>query len=200
MKRTNLQAALILILSTFYINGCDRKNAELEALKNQAQTLNTQIEKLSAELKTNLEKSESIEKNLKNFDTLDFTVFSQQKWEGLSESHSKDIKVYWPDGHMTQGFDVHLQDLKAMFVYAPDTKIAQHPIRIGSGKYTAVTGVMEGTFTKPMPIGNGKFVQPTGKRFKLPMATFGVWENGVMVEEHLFWDNLAFMKQIGVMK
>jgi hypothetical protein len=30
------------------------------------------------------------------------------------------------------------------------------------------------------------------------MATIGRWENGVMVEEWLFWDNQTFMKQIGL--
>jgi ketosteroid isomerase-like protein len=101
---------------------------------------------------------------------------------------------------MTQGIEVHIQDLKALFVYAPDTRIKEHPIRFGSGKYTAVTGVFEGTFTKPMPVGNGKFIQPTGKAFKMPMATIALWENGVIVEEHLFWDNLTYMRQIGLAK
>ena len=56
-----------------------------------------------------------------------------------------------------------------------------------------------GTFTKPMPIGNGKFIQPTGKSFELPMCTVGLWNNkGVMYEEFLYWDNQAFMKQIGL--
>ena len=68
------------------------------------------------------------------FDTLDFTVFSNQERTRLHESHSQDVKVYWPDGHMTQGMDVHIADLKALFVYAPDTRIKEHPIRFGSGK------------------------------------------------------------------
>ena len=34
--------------------------------------------------------------------------------------------------------------------------------------------------------------------FKLPMLTVGRWENGVMVEEWLYWDNQAFMKQVGL--
>ncbi len=49
-----------------------------------------------------------------------------------------------------------------------------------------VTGVFEGTFTNPVPIGNSKFIQPTGKAFKMPMATVGIWKDGVMIEEHLF--------------
>ncbi|MDZ7362010.1 MAG: ester cyclase [candidate division KSB1 bacterium] len=159
-----------------------------------------EIQAMKAELKKIQDERAMIEQNLATFDTLDFTVFSNQQWTRFHESHAKDIKVYWPDGHTTQGLDVHIEDLKALFVHAPDTRIKEHPIRFGSGKYTAVTGVFEGTFTKPMPIGGGKFIQPTGKAFKMPMATIGIWENGVMTEEHLFWDNQTYMKQIGLAK
>src|SRR6266853_4269617 len=84
----------------------------------------------------------AVEKNLKVFDTLDFDVFSNQKWDRLGESHAKDIVVTWPDGHETKGIEKHIEDLKAMFVYAPDITIKEHPIRFGSGSWTAVTGVM----------------------------------------------------------
>ena len=144
--------------------------------------------------------NKSIAKNLVTFDTLDYTVFSNQEWARLHESHANDIKVNWPDGHFTKGIEKHIEDLKAMFVYAPDTRIKEHPIRFGSGNYTAVTGIMEGTFTKPMPIGNGKFIQPTGKSFKLPMATIGIWKDGTMTEEYLYWDNQTYMNQLGLGK
>lgn len=136
--------------------------------------------------------------NLMRFDSLDFDVYSNQKWDRLRESHSADIVVHWPDGHTTTGIARHIEDLKEMFVYAPDNRIDVHPVRFGSGEWTGVTGVMTGTFSRPMPIGGGKFVQPTGKRFSLPMATLGRWKDGVMVEEYLFWDNQTFMKQIGL--
>ncbi|HEX7757977.1 MAG TPA: ester cyclase [Caulobacteraceae bacterium] len=136
--------------------------------------------------------------HLKTFDNLDFDVFSNQKWDRLKESHSADIAVHWPDGHVTHGIDRHIADLKAMFVYAPDTRIKQHPVRIGEGEWTAVIGVMEGTFTKPMPRADGTEIPPTGKSFTLPMATVGHWKNGVMDEEYLFWDNATYMTQLGV--
>jgi len=85
-----------------------------------------------------------------------------------------------------------------MFVYAPDTGINEHPVKIASGEWTSVIGVMEGTFTKPMPMGDDKSIPPTGKAFKLVMCTVGHWKDGVMDEEYLFWDNQTFMKQIGV--
>lgn len=159
--------------------------AELDALKAQV---------------GEIAKTRQVEKdNLKNFDDLDFNVYSGQKWNQLSKSHAKDIVVHYPDSHITKGLDKHIEELKPMFVFAPDTKIKEHPIRIASGEWTAVSGIIEGTFTKPMPIGQGKTIQPTGKGFKLNMVTIGHWnKKGVMDEEWLTWDNLSFMKQIGL--
>jgi predicted ester cyclase len=139
-----------------------------------------------------------VEEHLKTFDELDFDVFSNQKWDRLLESHADDIVVTWPDGHETKGLAKHIEDLMAMFVYAPDTKIKVHPIRFGTDEWTCVTGVMTGTFSRPMPIGDGKTIPPTGKSFKLNMATIGHWKRGTMDHEWLFWDNQAFMKQIGL--
>ncbi len=150
------------------------------------------------DLKECADERATIKKNLETFDELDYVVFSDQEWTRLHESHAEDIKVDWPDGHSAIGLKKHIEDLKAMFVYAPDTNIKVHPVKFGSGEYTCVIGVMAGTFTKPMPIGDGKFIQPTGKKFSIPMCTVGRWKDGVMVEEWLFWDNATYMKQIEV--
>ena len=140
----------------------------------------------------------AVEKHLHTFDELDFDVFSNQKWDRLQESHGKDIVVTWPDGHETRGIQKHIDDLKAMFEWAPDTAIKVHPVRFGSGAWTAVTGVMTGTFTKPMKTPDGSVIQPTGKRYAIGMATIGHWKNGTMDHEWLFWDNQDFMQQIGL--
>ncbi|NRD47377.1 ester cyclase [Corallococcus exiguus] len=136
--------------------------------------------------------------HLATFDTLDFDVFTHQDWDRLQHSHAQDIIVHWPDGHQTKGIDVHIADLKAMFVYAPDTRIQVHPIKLGSGEWTSVVGYMEGTFTQPMPLPDGSSIAPTGKSFKLIMNTVGHWKDGVMTEEYLFWDNQSYMQQLGL--
>jgi len=142
----------------------------------------------------------AVERKLHTFDVLDFDVFSDQKWDRLGESHAKDIVVTWPDGHETKGIDKHIEDLKALFVFAPDISIKEHPIRFGAGTWTSVTGVMTGTFTRRMPIGDGKTIPPNGKRFAIGMATIGHWNGKTMDHEWLFWDNQDFMKQIGLAK
>lgn len=144
-------------------------------------------------------RSDQVSRNLATFDDLDYNVFSNQKWDELKKSHSPNIVVHWPDGRVTKGIDQHIADLKAMFVYAPDTRIKQHPVAFGSGEWTSVIGIMEGTFTKPMPVPNGKPLAPTGKAFKISMSTVARWNaQGTMDEEHLFWDNATYMKQLGI--
>jgi hypothetical protein len=185
--------------------------------------MQAKIKQMQAQLAQYAKDEATVKKNLGTFDTLDYTVFTNQEWVRLHESHSKDVIVNWPDGHHTNGIERHIQDLKALFVYAPDTRIKVHKARFGvyrgattsemttSGKiktssidggdgFTCVTGIMEGTFTKPMPIGGGKFIQPTGKSFSIPMCTVGHWKNGVMIEEWLYWDNATYMRQLGIGK
>ena len=140
-------------------------------------------------------------KNLANFDDLDFRVYTTQQWQDFHKSHSKDVIVHWPDGHTTQGLEKHIEDLKVMFTFAPDNRILEHPVRFGTadGEWTAVTGWLEGTFTQPMGTGDGKSIAPTGKAYRIPMATICHWgKDGLMFEEYLFWDNGEFMKQIGL--
>ena len=184
VTKLTISLAVIFSLAAFAVNAGDSNAVMTKAL---------------TELAAYQAQEARVEARLKAFDILDFEVFSGQRWDRLHESHAEDIVVHWPDGRTTVGIDVHIEDLKAFFVYAPDTRIETHPIRIGQGEWTGVVGVIEGTFTGRMPIGDGKFIEPTGKPFKLTMATIGHWnEDGVMDEEYLFWDNLAFMKQIGL--
>jgi predicted ester cyclase len=190
----SLIAVLVLGLAVFstFAGSSDERGYSPE--------MQAKIDEMKKELKKYTEERATVEKNLTTLDELDFVVFSNQEWTRLHESHSKDVKVNWPDGHYTTGIDKHTEDLNAMFVYAPDTSIKVHPVKIGSGESTSVIGVMTGTFTKPTPVGEGKFIQPTGKKFSINMCTVGHRKDGVMIEEWLFWDNATYMKQIGIGK
>ena len=137
---------------------------------------------------------------LEKFDELDFEAFSKANWDLFHKTHTDDVVVVWPDGHETQGFAKHIEDMKYMFSYAPDTKITGHPVKVASGDWTAVVGEMTGTFSKPMVTADGKTIQPTGKKFKLQMSTFAHWKGDKFDKEILFWDNQAYMQQIGLAK
>lgn len=184
-------AGVILIAAAATFTGCTN-NSNTAALEAKVDSLQTKLKKFTDE-------KALTEQRLLSFDTLDYEFYSNQQWDKFKHSHAENIKVYYPDGHVTEGlYPNHIDMLTPMFSFAPDTKIKEHPVKFGSGDWTAVIGVMEGTFSKPMPIGNGKTIPPTGKKFKLSMTTIGHWKDGKMVEEYLFWDNQAFMKQIGL--
>ncbi|MBN7138643.1 hypothetical protein A7A76_05900 [Lysobacter enzymogenes] len=187
--RTALPLALLLAAAAA---GCARQDAApppLTAARADAAVL----KRLQAE-------QTQQDRNLQTFDELDFVHYSGQQWDHFHRSHAPNILVHYPDGSTTTGLEAHLERLKPQFAFAPDTRIKVHPVKVAQGNLTAVTGIMEGTFTQPMPLPDGTTLAPTNQPFKLDMATFGRWENGVMVEEWLFWDNQAFMKQIGAAK
>jgi len=143
----------------------------------------------------------ALRNELANFDDLDFRVYTQQQWQDVHLSHTDDVVVHWPDGHTTQGLAQHIEDMKWMFYFAPDTRITVHPVRFGTNdaEWTAVTSFLEGTFTQPMPLANGKTIKPTGNTFRIPMVTLGHWNaDGLMNEEYLFWDNATLFAQLGI--
>lgn len=184
-------AAIVFVGALTASTGCTDKSESLQV----------KIDSLQTELQKFTDEKALTEQRLQTFDTLDFDYYTNQKWDNFGESHADNIKVYYPDGSTTEGLSPeHIDMLKPMFTFAPDTRIEQHPVSFGSGDWTAVIGVMEGTFSESMPIGGGKTIPPTGKKFKLNMATIGHWKDGKMVEEYLFWDNQSFMKQIGLAK
>lgn len=137
--------------------------------------------------------------HLETFEEADFVVFDHQDWARLGESHAKNVRVHWPDGHYTDGLDRHIEDLKALFVWAPDFQVSSHTLRVAKNELTAVPGVFQGTFTRPMPDGKGGFIQPTGKKFSINFCTIGIWNRQrTMDEEFLFYDNLTFYQQLGL--
>ena len=190
--KTNIYLLTAIIVAAIGLNGCSTGGNDQRALQNE-------VNSLKAELKKVTDEKAVTEKRLSEFDKLDFEYYSGQQWDKFNLSHADNIKVNYPDGSITDGLaPQHIDMLKPTFVFAPDTKIATHPVRFGSGEWTAVIGEMEGTFSKPMPVGEGKTITPTNKKFKVSMVTIGRWSGDTMSEEFLFWDNQAFMKQLGL--
>jgi hypothetical protein len=47
--------------------------------------------------------------------------------------------------------------------------------------------------------GNLKRMKTTGKSFALEFCTVARWKNGEIVEEKLFYDQVGFLRQIGIL-
>lgn len=92
----------------------------------------------------------------------------------LQESHSEDVLFHWPDGRTTNAIERHTEDPEKMFVYAPDFRIKEYSIEPALEIYQQSLRIMEGTFTGRMPVGEGKFNEPSNKAFKINMVTIDI--------------------------
>jgi predicted ester cyclase len=54
-----------------------------------------------------------------------------------------------------------------------------------------------GTMTGPLAMPSGDF-PPTGRSINLPVSEFWRFENGLIVEYHVYFDRLDFFRQLGV--
>ena len=108
--------------------------------------------------------SATAEQNLALFDRLDFEAWNNRDWDLFRQLHGDDVHVEG-FGQGTDGIDDHLAWAQAVVTQNPESKIVAHPIRIGAGDWTAVTGLLSDGST---------------------MATIARWEDGRIAEEYLF--------------
>jgi hypothetical protein len=108
--------------------------------------------------------SPQAENNLALFERLDFEAWNKRDWELFRQLHGKKV-IVGGFGQHTENVDDHVAWAQEYLKQNPENQIEAHPIRIGAGDWTAVTGVFNDGST---------------------MATIARWENGQVVEEYLF--------------
>ena len=123
-----------------------------------------------------------VEKNLNKFDELDFEAWNKKDWKLFNEIHAPDVLVVMADGTTTKGIEAHNDAVKP-FLKMVDLQITEHPIKIGQGEWTAVTGETVITL-------------PNGKAIKGSMCTIAHWKDGRIVEEYIFQDTGPLMKML----
>src|SRR5271157_797853 len=101
LRSTGITAVLLIAAGAAAVTGCSG-NRSVPSPEMQAK-----IDSLGALVRSMGADEATLGKNLQTFDTLDYTVFSNQEWIRLHESHSEDIIVNWPDGHHTNGIAKH---------------------------------------------------------------------------------------------
>jgi len=145
------------------------------------------------------EETDPVAKHLELFDQLDFEAYSKQDWDLFRQIHCDDVVVSDSMGNSSKGIDAHVAAMQQVFSWAPDSHVVDHPIKIGQGDYTAVTGHTHLTFTKPMPLPDGTTLPPTGKASDGTMVTIARWRGNCIAEEQLFFpDSSVSGHQLGL--
>lgn len=120
-----------------------------------------------------------------------------QNWNFIRNIYDENLVVVSFDGTVTKGRDKHLENMKQMFVMAPDVKV-KTIIQFGSGDWVALIQIMTGTFTGAIKIPTGQTIQPTNKKFKMNSCVLMRWKNEKIVEFRTFWDQKSFEQQLGL--
>jgi predicted ester cyclase len=116
-------------------------------------------------------------------------------------------KLYTQDAVMIQsnepepvrGHAALLKSYQGFFKAFPGVR-TEFPTIMFSGDTIIFEGVCHGTFTGPLATPDGD-VAPTGKSFKFPVVFLAkISPDGLIAEDRSYFDNLAFMKQLGLIK
>ncbi|MGW6796512.1 ester cyclase [Streptomyces chartreusis] len=116
--------------------------------------------------------------------------------EKLDAYFADDFAFHGPDGDMTYA---QLRDFFAAMRDAFEGFGCERRTIVSEGEYIASRTCMSGRFTAPFkasPIGT---IEPTGQPIRLELInTFRYHENGQLAEEWVQYDNVAFLRQLGV--
>ncbi len=98
-----------------------------------------------------------------------------------------------------RGHDALLKSYQTMFKAMPDWKVKFSLIAF-HGDTIIFEGTGGGTFTGPMATPEGE-VAPTGRKTSLKFAFFAkINADGLIVEDRSYFDNMEYMKQLGLLK
>ena len=187
MKNNGLLLVLPLCILTLVASCSNDETSKLRAKVNELQA---QVDAYR------VERAETA-KNLKTFDDLDLVAFNNRDMEHIRQIHAENVKVYNPDGTITEPMDPHADELQFLFDTF-DFKVVKHIVGFGFGEWTAGISISEGKWIKPITLPDGTVLQPTGKPVSVKIATIARWENDRIAEEYLFWDNADWNRQIGM--
>ena len=126
--------------------------------------------------------------------------WNNQDWDTFTARHAENTTVYWPgQPEPTRGVHDHRTESEAFFK-AFENQLDNRPykILIAQDNWTCSvarwTGTMIGRLTGP----DGATIPSTGNSFELEFCTVATWENGQITEERLFYDQVGFLRQLGI--
>lgn len=138
--------------------------------------------------------------NLERMKTLD-DAWNAQNWDVFRQRHSADTAVYWPgQPEPTRGRDAHQAESEEFFK-SIQNHLDNNPYEVmfASGDWTCTIARWTGRMVGPVKGLDGKVHPPTNKPFELEFCTVARWKDGEIVEEKLFYDQVGFLRQIGVL-
>ncbi len=150
----------------------------------------------------------TVEQNLRMVEAA-FEAINDQDWDHLFGLHVDNIVMSSPDLPVpVQGREAVQERLRAWGEALPD--LSWKKLRgFGQGDWVCMELLITGTHKGPLRLGLGKAalkqqrdkpVPPTGNRIELRGCVVYKVERGEISESHIYYDQLDFMRQLGLVR
>jgi predicted ester cyclase len=144
-----------------------------------------------------------VERDAENLDILRRADlrFPHGDWQDeYREIHASDVVIRRGGVEPTAtNVEDHILESAAVAEAFPDVAFSlPHRVIFAADDWTCVITRITGTMTGSLKLPDGTVAAPTGKRFELELCAVARWEDGRMVEENIFMDRQALMKQVGI--
>lgn len=123
-------------------------------------------------------------------------AFNAKDVDAFVALYSPDAELIAPGGMELKGIDAIRRFTEGWFQGFPDSKLRADRF-VETGDTIVEEGVFTGTHNGvfPTPMGD---IPPTGKRVEGRFADVFVIRNGKVIADHLFFDRMELMEQLGL--
>ena len=128
-------------------------------------------------------------------------AFNSRDLDAMDALHHHEVVAYTTGAaEPTRSVPPHRAVIDFVIRAFPDVRVHNdpYPIQFGQGDWTTAISTMTGTFSGEMIGPDGTAVPPTGKSFEVPFTTVARWQDGLIIEEWVFWDQPQLLEQIGL--
>lgn len=141
----------------------------------------------------------SVEKNLRVVDDVN-DAFNAHDWERLLARHAESVILFTPDSpDPIKGREGLRKYIEGFVTAIPDLR-SRPELRFADGDWVCQTYTNMGTNTGPLTMPDGSTIPATNKSIRLRECLLFKIEDGTVTELHLFYDQIPFMQQLGLMK
>jgi steroid delta-isomerase-like uncharacterized protein len=123
-------------------------------------------------------------------------AFNAHDVEARLAVNSDDVEFVMPGGMHLRGRE-QADLLRAFWEALPDATITWEN-HVESGSMIAGEGVLTGTHTGPFRTPQGE-IPPSGRQVRLPYAFVRRVEGGAIASEHLYFDQMELLQQLGAL-
>jgi steroid delta-isomerase-like uncharacterized protein len=124
-------------------------------------------------------------------------AFNSQDADGRAAIEAPDIEVVMPGGMTLRGHEQVMQVVRAFWEALPDGKVTSDE-QFAAGNVVVAEGTLAGTHSGTFRTPQGE-IPRTGNPVTLRYAAVKRFKDDRLVSEHLYFDQLEFLQQLGAM-